>query len=36
MKHLFFNEINVILKKMISFCVLNMFHFVIKCGFALK
>ena len=32
----FFDEINVILKKIILFCVLSKFHFVIKCGFAFK
>ena len=35
-KHLIFYETNGKLKKVILFCVLNMVHFVIKCGFALK
>ena len=33
---IFFDETNDKLKKIIPFCVLNMFHFVIKCSFALK
>ena len=32
----FFDETNGQLKKVIPFCVLNMFHFVIICGFGLK
>ena len=34
--YLIFYETNGKSKKVILFCVLNMFHFVIKCGFALK
>ena len=30
-----FDEINSKLKKIISFCLRNLFNFVIKCGFAL-
>ena len=33
---LFFDKINGKLKKIISFCMLNVIHFVVKCDFALK